>query len=163
MPNTLNTVNMVTGMISIADQNVVTSVHTETAPSDSEWLQYLDVLNTVVASRTDRKAPILGFNVTDGGAPNAKQRARLSAFLQSHTVRGVVVTDSKFVRGVVIALSWLNPNVKAFSPAHLGDALGHLALPRGDVRIFLQKVVGLGKAIEGVRTLEACKRFAAAA
>jgi hypothetical protein len=65
---------------------------------------------------------------TDGGAPNAKQRAMLSAALKSGQPLTAVLTPSKVVQTVSVAISWFNPRLRVFSPNELEQALEHLSI-----------------------------------
>jgi hypothetical protein len=102
----------------IGDHVVV--VHSATAPTDVEWQKNVELQTSLPAGR----ARVLVW--TDGGAPNAKQRAMLSAALKGGQPLTAVLTPSKVVQTVSVAISWFNPRLRVFSPNELELALDHL-------------------------------------
>lgn len=98
-------------------------VHTARPPSASEWADYI----SAVASHDPTKMRTLCF--TDGGAPNSPQRKEVTATLGGHASRGAIVSASMMVRGVVTALAWFNPLIRAFSPNEIEGAVQYLGVP----------------------------------
>src|SRR5262245_53236996 len=104
-------------------------LHNTQTPADSEWAEFMALARE--AERRDggiANARVLA--ITDGGAPHAKQRDENNRFLAGRKGIAAAVSDSAFVRGVVTALSWINPAVKAFSPAAFPAALEHLGVAK---------------------------------
>jgi len=69
--------------------------------------------------------------VTDGGAPNTKQRAQLAAAVNQAPFKLAVVTtvlENPIKRGVATALSWLNPAIRFYVPSQFHDAVHYLGL-----------------------------------
>ncbi len=97
--------------------------------------------------------------VTDGGSPDAKLRSEHSKFLAGRALHTAVVTDQALVRGVVTAISWFNPHVRAFSPQHLPAALVHLDLA-GEHERVLGELARIQRLMDPVRTLELMLRQA---
>ncbi|HKY37781.1 MAG TPA: hypothetical protein VJN18_17685, partial [Polyangiaceae bacterium] len=67
--------------------------------------------------------------VSDGGAPNAKQRTRLFSDLMEGRMHCAVVTCSlcnPIKRAVVATMSWLDPEFRAFDPDKAALALEHI-------------------------------------
>jgi hypothetical protein len=76
--------------------------------------------------------------VTDGGGPDVVMRGELQAFFKKHghSPKTAVVTTSVLSRGIVTAVNWFNPNIKAFAPVHFPAALDHLGLARAGPRLL---------------------------
>jgi hypothetical protein len=103
-------------------------VHSKDNPTDEEWAAYL------VDARTWRDK-IDGFLVvTEGGGPNSLQRGEMNDALEAEKRGGktAVVTLSRIARGIVTALSWFNPGIKAFSTINVPAALDYLNVPKSD-------------------------------
>jgi hypothetical protein len=105
---------------------LIVSVHSAEAPTDEDWSAYLQLCRRKMA-----RERLGALAVTAGGGPNSKQRAALQELLRGGPVPGAVVTDSAVVRGIVTALGWFNPGIRAFGfnvGAGLYDALRHLGV-----------------------------------
>lgn len=114
--------------------NVVVFVHGSVAPSDPEWESVLDYYRQVPDSSRLR-----ALVYTDGGAPDAKQRARLVEL--SHTkARIAVLTASAFARAAGIAVSWFNPHLRLFKPSEVERALDHLEVTPEE-RVELRRIL----------------------
>ena len=90
-------------------------------PTDDEWDAYLQLVDKGVHLPNSH-----GLAVTDGGGPNAAQRARINKVLAK--VRGrkafsAVVSGSLVIRGLVGALRLFHRETEAFSPVQIRDAL----------------------------------------
>jgi hypothetical protein len=116
--------------------NLIIAVHGEHPPSDAEWKHY-------VASM--KSNPNLGMAkslaITDGGAPTPAQRREVNEIIGNRPGLTAVLSASAAVRGVVTALSWFNPHIKAFSPSDKDGAFRHLQLSANEIT-------------EAVRTIE---------
>jgi hypothetical protein len=116
------------------------AVFTADAPTDDEWKQMLDVV---------RKADLTkfrGISFSDGGAPNSAQRKAMHECTKGISVPSVVVTSNAFARGVVTAMSWFNPSIKAFAPEQIDDALRHLKVSDsefGVIKLEVRKLANL--------------------
>lgn len=109
-------------------QRILILVHTKDSPADAEWAAYL------ADARTWRDK-IEGFLVvTEGGGPNTLQRGEMNDVLEAEKRGGktAVVTLSRIARGIVTALSWFNPGIKAFSTINVPAALDYLNVPKPD-------------------------------
>jgi hypothetical protein len=95
--------------------------HADAPPTNEEWVATLDQYRKLADIA---KARILVF--TEGGAPNTLQRDQLNKLFQGRHPKTAVVTGSRMVRGVVTAVSWFNPQTRAFAPNDLEGALAHL-------------------------------------
>jgi hypothetical protein len=101
----------------------VVCVHSEAAPSDEEWEGILRLFTAAV--ERGRLAVIVH---TKGGAPNARQRARLNEILRGGTPRIAVMSSSAVVRAAATAISWFNPLFRLFPPEGVEAALDHLEI-----------------------------------
>lgn len=125
----------------VAGGGLLITMHTSRAPSDSEWAGYF----AEVVKHDPAKLKSLNF--TDGGAPNGAQRKQVNDFLKGRTSRCAVVTASSFVRGVVTALSWFNPEIKAYPSDDLESALQHLGVRDQEVLLVRREIQVLHKRI----------------
>ncbi len=70
------------------------------------------------------------LTITAGGGPTAAQRKTLNEALKGRSLPAAVVSSAPMIRGVVTALSWFNPKIKAFPVDKLASALEYLEVPR---------------------------------
>jgi hypothetical protein len=94
-------------------------VQSHSSPTDEEWERCVALESSLPLDR----CRILVW--TDGGAPNAKQRARLRAAFKGMQPLTAVITPSAIARTVGIAISWFNPRLRMFSPDQTEAALDH--------------------------------------
>ncbi|MBL8974151.1 MAG: serine/threonine protein kinase [Myxococcales bacterium] len=98
-------------------------VHGTRVPSDEEWDRY-------VAQIEAHGSSLQGFLIiTAGGGPTSSQRRGLKLAcdrLGINQVRTAVVSSDRLTRGIVIALSLVGPNIRAFRPDALEQALTHI-------------------------------------
>ena len=80
---------------------------------------------------------------SEGGAPNARQRAVLNEVLAGIKPRVAVLTPSATARAVGVALSWFNPDFRVFASDELGGAFDHLDANQGERRILTQALTEL--------------------
>jgi hypothetical protein len=92
-------------------------------PTDEEWRGYLDEIERHGVDRT------MQLVITEGGGPTAAQRRYLEEVLAGRTVPVAVFASSVSVRAMVSAMSWVNRDIRAFSPNGLFDALSYLEIP----------------------------------
>ncbi len=108
---------------------IIVAVHGKADPTQEEWDAFLELCGkTRTAARNGTLV------VTDGGAPNAKQRGKLNELVTNMPTKPIsfIVTDSSLVRGVVTALSWFNPNNRALRPSDYKTAFDAWKLSRED-------------------------------
>ncbi|NUP10870.1 MAG: hypothetical protein HOW73_32905 [Polyangiaceae bacterium] len=101
--------------------NYVVCVHGNLAPSSSEWAKLVRMYRAH-PSLADARTLVY----TDGGAPNAAQRADLSAVIGPSKMLTSIITHSVIARAAGTALTWLNPGLRVFSPADFDKALDHI-------------------------------------
>jgi hypothetical protein len=101
------------------DSHRIIMLHAQAAPPASGWDDYLQQLRT-------KDVTSLGLLVfTAGGAPGPAQRRALNRVLDGRHFARAIVHRSTVVRGVVAAVSWFAPGVKAFDPAAWAAAAAH--------------------------------------
>ena len=109
--------------------DVLVFYHSTAPPSDSEWESVLDLY---------RKIPdvskVRTFVYTEGAAPNAAQRARLTAVLRDRKPPMAVVTPSQLARAIGTAIRWFNPSFQVFAPSELEKAFLHLRASAAEKR-----------------------------
>ena len=116
-------------------------VHTKDSPDDTEWAEY-------TASAQQWKKEVQGFLVySAGGGPNTMQRAQLdeAISIESHPAKTAVVTVSRIARGIVTAIGWFSPGIKAFGTNQLPQAIQHLGTPHSEVSLVVAEVARLKK------------------
>ncbi len=118
-------------------------VHTKDAPDEGEWAEY-------TASARQWKKEIQAFLVySAGGGPNTMQRAQLdeAISIESHPGKTAVVTVSRIARGIVTAIGWFSPGIKAFGTNQLPQAVEYLGTPPSEVELVLNEVGRLKKSL----------------
>ena len=122
--------HMTVKQVGMGERDVLLFLHDSRTPHRDEWDQSMADLNEYARTRDLKNLRCLV--ITDGGGPDTAMRGELMEFYkaQHHYLKTAVITNSLVSRGIVAAVSWFNPYIKAFSPRHFGDALDHLELAR---------------------------------
>jgi hypothetical protein len=110
---------------------IVISLHRYDAPTAGEWSDYIQALTHAMVALNGNALGIRGLSISDGGGPNGAQREQLNAFMRQYTGgRGsvAIVTANAFVRTIIKALSWFNPQARGFAPDDLASAIDYLGL-----------------------------------
>lgn len=107
--------------------NFLVFVHGKEAPSDVEWDELLALFRAVPDIT---RARVLVFTL--GGAPDARQRAKLHQLLGETKPPIAVLTPSALARAAGTAISWFNPRLRVFDPDDVERALDHLDAVRAD-------------------------------
>jgi hypothetical protein len=107
-------------------QSVLVAVHTKDNPSEEEWNGYVEF------GRKHMGAYTSSLIISEGGGPNATQRGAMNDLLEANHFKGKVsvVTLNRLVRGIVTAISWFNPNIKAFTTVQIPAAIEYLEIPK---------------------------------
>jgi len=110
-------------------------IHTAADFPQAEWAPACSVIADLVHARNGDVSRHRQFVVTDGGAPNAKQRDDLYriAFRGSPVKVAVVTTVQRtntVKRGVATAHQWLNPSFRVFKPQTILLAIEHIGITR---------------------------------
>jgi hypothetical protein len=112
----------------------IVMLHGVNPPPAAEWRDYL-----LQIRRKDVTS--LGLLVfTDGGAPDPAQRHELNQLLVGRYFARAIVHDSPLVRGVVAAVSWFAPGVRAFSPSVWPSAALHARIQATEMPTLVRSV-----------------------
>ena len=101
--------------------HILVFVHGSEAPSDAEWDEALVLFRAVPDVARIR---VLVFS--NGGAPDARQRARLHTALGKTKATIAVVTPSALARAAGTAIAWFVPGLRVFEPDDIERAFDHL-------------------------------------
>jgi tRNA A-37 threonylcarbamoyl transferase component Bud32 len=132
-------------------------LHTANDPAPEEWTQHCGIVADLVRRKAGDLTRVRGFVVSDGGGPNALQRRQvLKAWGDS--VRTAVVTPvfmSGFLkRGITIALSWIQPNLRFFAPLDILRAIEHIGIDKAGFKAMLTSMREMEAHLVANRTLE---------
>lgn len=108
--------------------HVAVCLHTAAAVPQEEWNAALR-LYARISERDAGRARMLV--ITDGGGPDAKQRSQLKAIWDGRAIPTAVIVpgmNNLVKRGLMTALTWINPRMAFFVPTQLRAALRHLGL-----------------------------------
>lgn len=124
---------------SLFKQSLFLVMHTKDNPTDEEWAEYMEF------TRKNLKQIKCTMIMTEGGGPNAMQRGALNDLFEAENFKGKVsvVTLSRLVRGIVTALGWFNPNIRAFSTIQIPAALEYLGVPASDNDAVMREIKSL--------------------
>ncbi|HTQ04988.1 MAG TPA: hypothetical protein VMI54_14085 [Polyangiaceae bacterium] len=136
---------------------VFVTVHGTEAPSDEEWLRYLE---TGKAHFAGVRASLI---ITEGGGPNGQQRALLTErYPEFGPLPVAVVSDSPLTRGIVTALRWLGKNIRAFRPTDLAGAFEYLDVPIPEREALLHRVAHVRSELRSINAEERARAVASA-
>jgi hypothetical protein len=116
-------------IVRVGSQDLVIWLHTAVDPSDTEWQAQFVELRHFLDSKSGGSTGVRGFAVSDGGGPNAKARHEINKVIFKDGLKlGAVsnVFSNPLKRGVVTAISWLNPQFKALQPREGARILEYL-------------------------------------
>jgi hypothetical protein len=120
-------------------------VHTKENPSDDEWA-------TLMKQYTDpNQKNVRTLVYSEGGAPNAGQRAKLKQLQGGVAVPIAVLTPSQMVRAAVTAIGWFNDRVRSFPADQMEEALNFLDIPLGQRETLKSAMAELREEVLGNR------------
>jgi len=125
-------------MMSAVVEDVLVCVHTGAAPFDHEWDAHVGAASALCERRGEAR-----FNslvVTEGGGPNARQRAALVKALAGKNTQLSIVSDALLVRGIVTAMSWFVAGQRMFPVGQFSSACDHLGLHAGRAALCEREV-----------------------
>jgi hypothetical protein len=115
----------------------------DTGPAtDEQWAPLMRDVRVAHAGLSN-KSEIFGLVVSDGGAPNAGQRAEFARNLNGRPFKCGVLSDSTLVRGAVTAMSWFNSGMKSFSPKESGLWLDYVPLEATELLVVRRTIAEL--------------------
>ncbi len=107
----------------IKEARLLVSCQTKFNPSDAEWDRWL-----IAASNLEHAvASFRLLVVTEGGHPTKAQVERLRKVNKKNPPTAIV-SSSLALRFMGSALTFVNPTIRCYSPAHLDDAFEHIGL-----------------------------------
>lgn len=117
-------------------KSVAVMLHTKDNPADAEWDEIIDRIGR------DFGRYKCALIITEGGGPSTMQRGQMTDTFEAKGFKGkvAVVTVNRIARGIVTALSWFNPNVKAFSTVQVNAALEYLEVTASDQDIVRAEI-----------------------
>jgi hypothetical protein len=119
---------------------VLIALHGRSMPSDEEWRRYFEAGKQLYAPGADLSR-VRALNLTDGGAPSARQREQIREHMGDRELYWAIVTTSRFARGVATALGWFYPRFKAFAPQDFHRATRFLGIPEGEVESLWEAIL----------------------
>ena len=106
-------------------------LHTKEDPTDSEWDQGCDELSALKQRSGGDASRLRTVILSDGGAPNARQRSKFSGLFTGPTKSSLItVSLTNPVKRAIANLitTWLNPGFRAFGPPRTSEALTYVEL-----------------------------------
>jgi len=137
--------------------HVSLSLHTAEPVPQPEWDTVIAHLERLGAGGQLRPELARMLVITDGGAPDARQRAQLNDAWGGQPIRVAVVIpglNNPVKRGVMTALTWVNPAIDFFVAAEMKDALVYLGLD-GQLASLWPELRALQQRIPTLQTLRA--------
>jgi hypothetical protein len=107
---------------SVGDLLVV--VHTDQPPNQLDWSQYCDFASRRHHDRGGLRTLVVAARIVAG--PNASQRTEYNDKVPAQGTRVAVVCNSIAARAAITALSWFNPDMRAFGGHSIDAALVYL-------------------------------------
>jgi hypothetical protein len=119
----------VIGRIAHPNLLVVLWLHTAVNPGDEEWDRACSQIVEWRRAHGSDTGRLRQLVISDGGAPNARQRSRSRVLQAGQPTKIAVVTTvlaNPIKRGVATALTWVNPSFRFYEPAGIAKALQYL-------------------------------------
>jgi len=111
----------------LVDDLVVVVHRVNTAPDPGEWSSYCEHVHGQWQRRGQMRTLVLARG--SASVPNAKQRAEYNKDGPTADHRIAIMHDgSTLARAALTAMSWFNPNMRAFPVHALSEALHYLGL-----------------------------------
>jgi hypothetical protein len=121
-------------------------------PSPADWQEYIGAIRAEERKGIDvTRMRTLVFS--DGGGPNAGQRKAASDLLNGRATPIAIVTGVAIMRGIITALRWFNPEVRAYAPTEVREALDYLKVPAQN----FESLKTMARDLQVTLRLEECK------
>lgn len=130
-------------ILALEDLTVTVWLHTRVDPPPDQFDAALAELGRYRRQHSVLPARMRSLVVSDGGAPDSRQRSQLGAALDHAPSRMAVVTtalENPIKRGVATALSWLNPDIRFYQPKQLREAVAYIGLTAHEAALWAQLV-----------------------
>jgi hypothetical protein len=101
-------------------------LHTSEDPSAAMWDEAIATAGAIIERHNVSMRDYRGLVLSDGGAPNARQRSQLFDMYQRQAAKSAVLTtvlSNPIKRGVATALQWMNPSMRFYQPHQAREAL----------------------------------------
>ena len=134
------------------------AIHTKAAPSDQEWDSFLA---EIAAANTLPNLCTLVF--TDGGAPSAAQRKRLSEALKGRDIPIAVHSHALIPRFVNASIALFNKSIRSYTPEEFPLAIEYLHITEAERKLLhlefdkSLKEMGAERLVTLTRALKAAK------
>ncbi len=137
---------------------VVVVMHTANAASAAEWSASLEMVASTVGEVRRAPLAVTSLVFTDGAAPSAEQRRSFVDRVGTVRFQTSVITASRLTRGIVTALSWFTPGVRAWDPDDVNAIVQHAGMGSHDLSVTMTLAAQLAAAVGGFSVYD---RFAA--
>ncbi len=147
---------MAASIVKIESAHIVVWLHTAADPLPSSWSAVCEKVRAYRLAEKLSAQQISSFVVTDGGAPNARQRVELNVDDIMRDSRVACVSnafDNPIKKGIATAISWANPAFHPFDPRQWEKAVAHVALSSGSIADLLLELDKLQASVRPVKTL----------
>jgi hypothetical protein len=117
--------------VQVGPLDVLTWLHRKEEPDQPSWDQVLASIDQVLDARHGSVASLRCFIVSDGAAPNVRQRHEFRELVRGTPVKTAVVTTvmrDPIKRGIATSLSWFNPEFRVFRPDEAFAAVQHVTI-----------------------------------
>lgn len=129
---------------------ILVLVHTREPPAQAEWDGYLDAVIDVGRARPEMALLV----VTEGGAPDAAQRAQLAEAYGDTPTLTAVCNHSSVVQCVITAVGWITrARVRGFGYDDLAAAVAYLRLDPSDLPEITAQIQKLQRSL-GARVVK---------
>jgi len=155
--------NMAMSIINCGELDVAIWLHTDEDPGREPWSEATNQVASLKQTRGGDVSGIRTLAITDGGAPNSLQRKQLHSDVLGGNAPSTVISNvlsNRFKRGIVTAISWLNPSFRGFQPEDYLKAFEHIELGSHIDTIFAE-VGKLQQQLPPVETWKLLKKLRA--
>jgi hypothetical protein len=138
-----------------AGLTVALCVHSTEPVPQPEWDAMIAQLTRRAADPAFDSEHLRMLVISDGGAPDARQRAQLADIWAGRASKLAIVVPAMSKpekQGVITALGWLNPAVGLFNPPLMLDALRHLDI-EDELDSLWPELLALQRRLVPIRTL----------
>lgn len=117
------------------------------AATDEQWSALMNDVKAARAALVKDRGQVLGLVISDGGAPNARQRSALAVTLDGQLMRAGVLSDSTLVRGAVTAMAWFNQGIRSFPPSEANKLFDYLGFSTHEIPLIRRAIVDIYKQV----------------
>jgi hypothetical protein len=110
------------------------------AATDEQWAALLTDVKAARAALMGEIGQVFGLVISDGGAPNARQRSALATTLDGQSMRAGVLSDSTLVRGAVTAMAWFNQGIRSFSPNEANKLFEYMSFSQQEIPLIRRAI-----------------------